>query len=210
MGKIIYLFLFALAALNLNSQTEDDKDIIIQALKNEIKELTRINEELKSQVQNQSQRTNSVKQTAMTAEEYRIQLGVQNGNVLNLTSDKHKINGSFVNGKFVYDIGGFSDPDEAFQLSQDIRKLNLSGAFVTRYSYGVRDQNYSYTGTTPTPTPNSLSKNGKQVNFIMPPTTAAKKDISIPESKSKDVGYYNIDEINVAPGKKSDVMVIEE
>lgn len=194
MKKITFLCLMAFFTLQLSAQTED-KDIIIQALKNEVRELTKQNEELKVQLQNQKSLQTNSRQTAMTAEEYRIQLGVQSGKAVNLSPDKHKMNGSFINGKFVYDIGGFTNPDDAYQLSQDMRKLNLSGAFVTRYYNGVRDKSYSYTGE---------AHHTKQVNFVMPPTT----NDEAPTKNETD--YYDVLEINVPAAKKSPVLVIED
>jgi len=189
MKKIMYAALALFFCMPLLSQ--DSKDATINALRNEIKNLISVNEELRDEINRlkssntdqESTTNNTYKQT--TGEEYRIQLGIQNSGISSLSSPK-PIAGAMVNGKMVYDIGGFRNPNEAFYLSQELRKLNLSGSFVTRYVNGIRDYGYRYDPYAPQPsyTPTSYTK----------PTP----------SYSQESGELNIN------SKKSKEMVIEE
>jgi hypothetical protein len=193
MKKTVLLSFLIGLVVSISAQN-DDKDIIINALKNEIKELERQKEEIRLEYE---KAVNTNPNRSRLTEEYRIQLGVNSGNNLINIGPDHRMNGAYINGKFVYDIGGFVNPQDAFNLSQDMRKLNLAGAFVTRYVNGVRDFNFKYEGTSmPIPAKN-------QVNFIMPTTVRT--------PKKADDGVI-IDQIPVVPtsGKKGTDLVIED
>lgn len=158
--KKINLLILVLFAVNLTAQ---DKDATINSLRNEVKSLIRVNEELREEINRlksiieareeevQAKKSSSVINS--TGEEYRIQLGIQNSAINSLASPK-VVAGTMVNGKMVYDIGGFQNPNDAFSLSQELRKLNLAGSFVTRYINGVRDYSYRYDPNNPQPSYN--------------------------------------------------------
>lgn len=152
MKKIILLISISLGLSNLYGQSST-KDATITALRNEVISLINVNEELRNEI-NRMKAILAAKEEALNevntkttnrsiGEEYRIQLGVQNTAIESLSSPKF-LEGSIVNGRMVYAIGGFQNPQEAYALSLEMRKLNLSGAFVTRYFNGERDYSYKY------------------------------------------------------------------
>jgi regulator of replication initiation timing len=196
MRKISLLFLIIGLGSNLSAQ--DSKDATISALRNEVKSLIRVNEELREEinrlksamVEREEATKSPSSKTGSQGEEYRIQLGVQNSAIASLASPK-MMAGSMINGKMVYDIGGFQNPNDAFALSQEMRKLNLAGSFVTRYVNGVRDYNYRYDPNQPQPSYN-------------PPV--AKTRPAAAASYNSESGDLNLD----TTGKKSKIMVIED
>lgn len=158
MKKISLLILNFIFVINLSAQ--DSKVNSINALRNELNSLKKVNEELREEVNRLRfviiEKEESSKATSKydnKGEEYRIQLGVQNKSIQALTIPK-MLTGSMINKKMVYDITGFQDANDAFLLSQELRKLNLAGSFVTRYVNGVRDYNYRFD---PDQTPTSYS-----------------------------------------------------
>ncbi|MBL7788705.1 MAG: hypothetical protein JNL75_02590 [Chitinophagales bacterium] len=191
MKKNILIILALFYSLGLSAQ--DNKDATISALRNEIKSLIRVNEELRDEINRlkstMSEREESAKSNSNSSsnrgEEYRIQLGIQNSAIASLASPK-VVAGAMVNGKMIYDIGGFQNPNDAFSLSQELRKLNLAGSFVTRYINGVRDYSYRYDPNQPQPSYN-------------------------PPAQTRPAPSYNAEsgELNIN-SKKSKAMVIEE
>lgn len=179
----------------LNASAQDSKDATITALRNEVKSLIRVNEELRDEInrlksainERDEARTNNSSKSTQQGEEYRIQIGIQNNALGSLASPK-MVAGTMVNGKMVYDIGSFQNPNEAFNLSQEMRKLNLAGSFVTRYVNGVRDYSYRFD-------PNQPQSSYRQ------PTPAPKSGISY-DSETGTIGRND--------GKKSKTMQIED
>jgi hypothetical protein len=160
MKKTIIITILAFIGMNLCAQ--ESKDETIDALRNEVKSLIRVNEELREEInrlksamfdKEEAAVRASSNRSASQGEEYRIQLGIQNSAISSLSSPK-VMAGTMVNGKMVYDIGGFVNPNDAFSLSQELRKLNLAGSFVTRYINGVRDYSYRYDPSQPQPSYN--------------------------------------------------------
>ncbi len=152
-------FLIVIAVIYcLNASAQDNKDATITALRNEVKSLIRVNEELRDEINRLKSAINerdeatksSSSKSSSQGEEYRIQIGVQNNALGSLASPK-MVAGTMVNGKMVYDIGSFQNPNEAFNLSQEMRKLNLAGSFVTRYVNGIRDYSYRFDPNQPQP-----------------------------------------------------------
>ena len=178
---------------------QDNKDVTINTLRNELKSLIRINQELREEINrlksvmiDREESMKSPSKPLSSSEEYRIQLGIQNSAIASLASPK-MIAGSIVNGKMVYDIGGFQNPNDAFSLSQELRKLNLAGSFVTRYINGVRDFNYKF---------------DSNVSYQPQPSfneTAAKARPAA--SYNSESGDLNL---NTTSAKKSKIMVIED
>jgi hypothetical protein len=134
--------------------------------------------------------------------EYRIQLGVQNNPLPGFDASK-PMRGEFINGKFVYNIGGFASPQDAFGLSTKMRTLDLKGAFVVKYVNGVRDYNYRFdpndfsggssSSDYPTNSQNSNSKpKGKPIYYDPDDVPNAMK-VNMPESnrpaKKSEVGF---------------------
>jgi len=188
MNKLLTLILSLGYLFPVFSQTED-KDAIIASLQNEVRELTRKNEVLKEELI--KLKSNSYNQNGV---EYRVQLGIQNpDNPIYSLSKPKKMSGTTVNGKLVYDIGGFSNPDDAYNLSQEMRKLNLSGSFVTKYINGERDYSFRYSGNADSYM-NSTSSSNKVPN-AMKSTISTGDDINIGTVKMPE---------------KSKVMYIEE
>ena len=132
MKKSFYLFSSLFIAISLFSQ--DNPTSTIEDLRNEINNLVKVNDQLRAEIAQLKTEKSSISNTSNNGEEYRIQLGIQNNAIGSLTSPK-VVAGTMVNGKRVYDIGGFQNPNDAFLLSQELRKLNLAGSFVTRYFY---------------------------------------------------------------------------
>lgn len=191
MKKMLFAGLSLFFVVHISAQ--ESKDATITALRNEIKNLVSVNEELRDEINRLKSSTSEKQQESTTnntfkptlGEEYRIQLGIQNTGIGGLSSPK-PIAGAMVNGKMVYDIGGFRNPNDAFSLSQELRKLNLAGAFVTRYVNGIRDYAYRY------------DPNAPQNSYTPPSYTRP-----IP-SYTKESGELNIN------SKKSKEMIIEE
>lgn len=190
------LFLSAiLSSVVFMLSSQDSKDVTINALRNEVKSLIQINEELRGEInrlktvlterEESAARTSSSKKSNQ-GEEYRIQLGIQNSAIGSLASPK-VVAGTIVNGKMVYDIGGFVNPNDAFSLSQELRKLNLAGSFVTRYINGVRDYSYRYDPSQPQPSYN-------------PPAAVTKSNATY----NSESGEFNLN------SKKSKAMAIED
>lgn len=201
--KIVLVFTLLMSGIvNLSAQTEEHDELA--ELKRQVAELKSMNEQIRSEYEKEV-KLNSKENTEGV--EYRIQLGIQNTrNVLKIGKN-NKLKGTYVNGKLVYDIGGFSNPEDAYNLSQDFRKLNLSGAFVTRYVNGVRDFEYTYqiTGTNNSGSPVNFAIKSKSTEYTPPQNSV---------SNSSDDGY-SIGDINVAPpkrapGVKSKTMSIED
>jgi hypothetical protein len=192
MKKTIIITIIAIIGNTICAQ--DSKDATITSLRNEVKSLIRVNEELREEInrlkssmadrEEAAARTSSNK-SASQGEEYRIQLGIQNSAIGSLASPK-VVAGTMVNGKMIYDIGGFVNPNDAFSLSQELRKLNLAGSFVTRYINGVRDYSYRYDPSQPQPSYNPPAYSKPAASY------------------SSESGSLNIE------NKKSKVMVIEE
>lgn len=167
---------------------QEDKDATITSLKEEIRNLVRINESLRAELSKLRAEAPSV---SGNGEEYRVQLGVQNSVVPSLSTPK-MMTGSMVNGKMVYDVAGFKNPNDAFNLSQELRKLNLGGAFVTRYVNGVRDYSFNY----------DQSNNSRSYSSYTPPASTRPAPSYNTESGTLNFG-------NQEP-KKSASMYVEE
>lgn len=75
---------------------------------------------------------------------YRVQLAVSEKSGPMPDFKEGSVRMANENGKTVYYISGFNSPEEAFNWSQSLRKMNLKGAFVTKYENGVRDHSYDY------------------------------------------------------------------
>lgn len=148
MKKISSSILIFIFVNNLSAQ--DSKVNSINALRNELNSLNRVNEELREEVNRlrfviieKEESSKAISKSENKGEEYRIQLGIQSKSIQALDSPK-MLTSSMINKKIVYDITGFQDANEAFFLSQELRKLNLAGSFVTRYINGVRDYSYRF------------------------------------------------------------------
>jgi hypothetical protein len=165
MRKKTIILLFLTTLISLNAQT---KKMIINSLKVELNEMNKKHSDLQIEY-------DKLIGKIAPKEEYRIQLGINSiTKPLNLGSN-HKINGTNIDDKIIYDIGGFSNSEDAFNFAMDFRNLNLTGAFVTKYINGNRDYNYRYDYSMPIPI---ISKEVKPVNFIMPSSFKESKSIS--------------------------------
>lgn len=77
---------------------------------------------------------------------YRVQIGVYNKFSINQFLNSAKcITTSNVNGNNVYEVGGFNDVNEASMMAQELKRMGLRDAFVTKYVNGARD--YSFDAT---------------------------------------------------------------
>jgi hypothetical protein len=166
----------------------------IEDLQNEIRSLELINSQLRAEISRLKSEKSSTNYAPNNGEEYRIQLGVQNNAISTLASPK-VVSGSMINGKMVYDIGGFQNPNDAFSLSQELRKLNLAGSFVTRYYNGIRDVSYKY---------ESNGMPSSTVNYTPPKSSTSQRS-----SYNSESGAVNFRNKNT-PAKKSTVLVIED
>ena len=205
MKKSFYLFLSLFIAISLFSQ--DNSTRTIEDLQNEINNLVKVNDQLRAEIARLKSEKSSMSNTSNNGEEYRIQLGIQNNAIGSLTSPK-VVAGTMVNGKMVYDIGGFQNPNDAFLLSQELRKLNLAGSFVTRYFNGTRDFSYRFE---PGRTPSSSSYSSTPVNNPAVNYSQSRNPIKNPSASSNNAESGSVDmEANRPAAKKSTVLVIED
>jgi len=88
---------------------------------------------------------NSNTPTIAVVSPYRVQVGIfTNYNMNGYLQMPKPFYSSNVNGRNVMEIGGFNSADDAYAFSQELRKLGLSGAFVTKYNGNQRDMSYNY------------------------------------------------------------------
>ena len=205
MKKSFYLFLSLFIAISLFSQ--DNSTRTIEDLQNEINNLVKVNDQLRAEIARLKSEKSSMSNTSNNGEEYRIQLGIQNNAIGSLTSPK-VVAGTMVNGKRVYDIGGFQNPNDAFLLSQELRKLNLAGSFVTRYFNGTRDFSYRFepSGVPSNSSYSSTPVNNSVVNYTPPKNP---KKYSFNGEYNSEAGSLNTVKSRPAV-KKSTVLVIED
>jgi hypothetical protein len=156
LSSSILIFLFA---IYLSAQDREVNSI--NAFRNELNSLIRLDEEqletfrrLKYLVIRKEESLKAISKAENKGEEFRILLGVQSKSIQTIASHKMFI-GRMINEKIVYNITGFQNANDAFFLSQELRKHNLASFFVTRYINGVRDYGYrfapyqTYTNYTP-------------------------------------------------------------
>lgn len=78
--------------------------------------------------------------------EYRVQMGIfSDKNAVKAFENSSNISTtSYNNISNVYEFTGFPNEHAAFQAAQNMRKIGVNGAFVTKYVNGVRDRSYDY------------------------------------------------------------------
>ncbi len=76
--------------------------------------------------------------------EYRVQIAVTRNSINPPVLNTQVIKVANENGSNVYYISGFTNPMEAFHFAQSLRKLDIAGAFVTKYTNGQREFSYDY------------------------------------------------------------------
>jgi hypothetical protein len=87
--------------------------------------------------------------TASTNSPYRVQIGVYNKFSINQFLNSAKcITTSNVNGNNVYEVAGFNDVNEASMMAQELKRMGLRDAFVTKYVNGSRDYSFDATRMT--------------------------------------------------------------
>ena len=145
LSSSILIFLFA---IYLSAQDREVNSI--NAFRNELNSLIRLDEEqretvrrLKYLVIRKEESLKAISKAENKGEEFRILLGVQSKSIQTIASHKMLI-GRMINEKIVYNITGFQNANDAFFLSQELRKHNLASFFVTRYINGVRDYSYIF------------------------------------------------------------------
>jgi hypothetical protein len=112
-----------------------------------IEELKRENEKLKEEKNNlalNASNSNSLG-TQNVNSPFRVQIGRFSSYSMNsyLNTPKAIVfsNDGMSN---VYEIAGFNNADDAFNMSQELRRLGINGAFVTKYNNNVRDRSFDY------------------------------------------------------------------
>lgn len=78
--------------------------------------------------------------------EYRVQIGIFSDNsIVSAFKNAGNLTSTPINSvSNAYEFTGFKNPDLAYKVSQDLRKIGINGAFVTKYVNGVRDRSYDY------------------------------------------------------------------
>jgi hypothetical protein len=77
---------------------------------------------------------------------YKVQIGVYNKFSINQFLNSAKcITTSNVNGNNVYEVAGFNDVNEASMMAQELKRMGLRDAFVTKYVNGSRDLSFDAT-----------------------------------------------------------------
>lgn len=125
---------------------------------------------------------------------YRVQLALSNNGNIMPEFKNSKVQVGTENGKAVYYISGFDNAEEAFNFSQSLRKMNLKGAFVTKYDNGSRDYGYNYLGTAGATAPARKVSGGKsrsnmQVEASTTPVTTTTKGGYTGVKRLKDNEY---------------------
>lgn len=117
-----------------------EKDKAIEELKRENEKL----KEVKNNIASNSGNSNSLG-TQNVNSPFRVQIGRFSSYSMNsyLNSPKAIVfsNDGMSN---VYEIAGFNNADDAFNMSQELRRLGINGAFVTKYNNNVRDRSFDY------------------------------------------------------------------
>lgn len=112
---------------------------------NAIEELKRENEKLKEIKNNITANNSNSLGTQNVNSPYRVQIGRFSSYSMNsyLNTPKAIVfsNDGMSN---VYEIAGFNNADDAFNMSQELRRLGINGAFVTKYNNNVRDRSFDY------------------------------------------------------------------
>jgi hypothetical protein len=115
---------------------------------------------------------------------YRVQLSSFQREVLkNYLKEPKLLTFTTLNNRNVFEISGFNSPDEAFQFAQELRIANVPGAFVTKYSGGVREEGYDYLSNNPKAIATYKSSRFK-------PAIGEKSNVKYPDSEPN--GYYEI------------------
>jgi hypothetical protein len=115
---------------------------------------------------------------------YRVQLSSFQREILkNFLKEPKLLTFTSLNNRNVFEISGFNSADEAFQFAQELRIANVPGAFVTKYSGGVREEGYDYLDNNP-----KAIANYKSTRFK--PTVGDKSNVKYPDSEPN--GYYEI------------------
>lgn len=76
--------------------------------------------------------------------EYRIQLAAMNNLNGNAKFPVSNVSTRIDNNKMIYEIGGYTNANEAFNYAQTLRKKKVVGAFVTKFVNSVRDYSYDF------------------------------------------------------------------
>lgn len=131
-----------LAALNKSLVTMKDRAENAElTLKKGKDESTRCQEELELKNQIITDLNNRLNSTNGSCQvgEYKVQIGKFDNFSLDSYLKKGKcINFEVQNGLKVYTVDGFNDSKEAFNMAQQLRRLGLKGAFVTRFKNNKR------------------------------------------------------------------------
>ena len=117
-----------------------EKDKAIEELKRENDKL----KEEKSNLSSNSGNSNSLG-TQNVNSPYRVQIGRFSSYSMNSYLNNPKaIVFSNDGTSNVYEIAGFNNADDAFNMSQELRRLGINGSFVTKYNNNMRDRSFDY------------------------------------------------------------------
>ncbi len=143
-------------------------------------------------------------QSACQEGTYKVQIGKFDNFSIASYLDKAKcITYETVGNSLVYTIVGFSDPKEAFNMSQELRRMGLAGAFVTKFVNKNRvdydhvaetGEKPYYEGGSRAPEPKAAAKpynpGPTYVNVpVKTSSTPVKKEVSTPTPKSSNSSY---------------------
>ena len=144
------------------------------------------------------------------AGEYKVQIGKFDKFSMESYLQRGKcINFEEQNGVKVYTIDGFNDPKEAFNMAQQLRRLGLKGAFVTRFKNNKR-VDYDHvveTGEKPfyenitEPAPKPTSKPAK-ITYSPPPKKELPKIQYVTSGQKPNESQEGFGHSNVKPDKK--------
>lgn len=85
------------------------------------------------------------KAVANTNSPYKVQLAaMQKDDIKKFLNTPKFLSFTSLTDRNVFEIAGFTDEKEAFEFAQYLRRTGVSGAFVSKYDNGVRDENYDY------------------------------------------------------------------
>lgn len=124
----------------LYKRNMDDLNAQFTKQNDRIKELERQLEEAKGtatstgiQYDNTTTTTEDSRKAVST--EYKIQIGTYSQYSINnlLSSNPKFVSFETIGGRNTYFVDGFSDPNEAYNLAKELRRMGLTDAFVTKY-----------------------------------------------------------------------------
>jgi len=142
---------------------------------------------------------------------YRVQVGVfTNYNMNGYLQVPKPFYSANVGGRNVMEIGGFNSADEAYAFSQELRKLGISGAFVTKFNGNQRDMSYNYLNSGGSGSYRSASSVPASSYPSTPPSSSYNRYGSAAPSTPANTNYNNNTNTTPSTPRKASSLLIED